>query len=337
MSVVRVGLLGCGRVAAEAHLPALARVPGVAAVAVADADPEQARRVAERFGIARVHASAAALAADEAVDLVAVCTPPAAHAEGALAALAAGRHVFVEKPLAPALDAAGAIAEAAAATPLVAVSGFNLRVHRQVAEARRLIAQGLLGPLLMVRSHWTTATPMPGRGPAGGVLWELGVHHLDLWRHLTGREPSELRATGDGGAIAVSGRVPGGPVLATTLAAGTSDAHEIELVGERGRLVLTPFRADGPRRHPAGRTAGGAGVRLRAAARDVVTLPRQLRAARAGGDFALSFRAQWRAVAEAVRGSASPHATIEDGRRAVALAVAAERALATGAAVEVGT
>jgi len=336
---LRLGFAGCGRVTADLHLPALARVEGIEAVAVADPDATRAREVAARFGIAAVHADAAALAADPGVDLVAVCSPPRHHAEAALVALAAGRHVFVEKPLALDLDAATGLAEAAAASGRVTAAGFNLRVHRQVVAARSALAEGRLGRLRMVRTHWTAgARPQGWRAdPAagGGALWELGIHHLDLWRFLSGLEPEAVHAAGDRDALALTARLEDGTLLATTLATGTSDANLVELVGERGRLLLDLFRGDGPVWAPLGRAAGGVGVRVRAAAASAASLPRQARAARAGGDYRLSYAAEWAAVLAAVRDGAPPPADLEDGRRAVALAVAAERALRDGGTVGV--
>jgi predicted dehydrogenase len=313
-----VGLAGCGRAAAELHLPALARVEGVEAVAVMDVDRARARRVAERFGIARVHDDVEALAAD--VDLVAVCTPPAAHADAALLALAAGRHVLVEKPLTVDLAEADALVEAAEGK--VAAVGFNLRVHRQMVAAREALDAGRLGRLLLVRSHWAAGSRGSGwRGGAGGsALWDMGIHHLDLWRLLGGGEPRDLRASGDAATLALSARTDDGVVLATTLATGTADAHEVELVGERGRMSLTLYRGDGPR---------FAGERLARRALDAAAdLPRRARAARGGGDYLLSYAAQWEAIRDAVRGGGSPPATFDDGRAAVALAVEAEDALA---------
>ncbi len=326
---LRIGFVGCGRVTAELHLPALAHVDGVEAVALADPDTACARRVAGAFGIDRVHPDAATLAADPSVDLVAVCSPPRHHAEGALAALAAGRHVFVEKPLA--LDVEQAEALVAAGRERVAAAGFNLRVHRQVVAARDALAEGRLGELRMIRTHWTAAARPAGwrSDPAqgGSVLWELGIHHLDLWRCLSGREPAGVRATGDDRALALTARTEDGPLLATTLAVGTSDANQVEIAGERGRLLLDLYRGDGPLFVPVGRAGGGAGVRLRAAARSAASLPRQALAARAGGDYRLSYAAEWTALLAAVRDGTPPPASLDDGRQAVALAVAAERSL----------
>ena len=85
-----VGIVGCGQVASELHAPALRAVEGARLVAVADVDAARARALAAREGVAAVYEDAAALAADPAVDLVAVCVPPRWHADVALAALDAG-------------------------------------------------------------------------------------------------------------------------------------------------------------------------------------------------------------------------------------------------------
>jgi predicted dehydrogenase len=343
---LRIGFLGCGRATATLHLPALVRLEGVQVVAVSDLDGPRASELARRHGIARVHAGIDELVGDDGVDLVAVCTPPRHHAAAALAALEAGRHAFVEKPLCLDAGAADALVLAAEEHPgqLCAV-GFNLRRHRQVLAAREALAEGRLGRLLMVRTHWSAAARPPGwranGDEGGGVIWEMGVHHLDLWHHLTGEEPAEIAATGDEHAVALSARTASGTLLATTIADGTSDANEIELVGERGRLTLTLYRGDGPHWAPAGQSGGGVGVRLREAGRAARDLPRQARAARAGGDYLLSFRTQWELLAQAARDpglrAAGGHvpATFEDGRRAVALALAAQRSLGSGDPVEI--
>src|SRR5215207_5389934 len=155
---LRIGFRGCGRAAATLHLPALAHVADVEALAVADLDGARAADVAAAYGIPRVHADAAALAADDEIDLIAVCTPPRDHAQAALAALAAGRHVLVEKPLCLDADEADALVDAAAPRPdRVCAVGFNLRRHRQVLAARAALADGRLGRLAMIRTHWTAA------------------------------------------------------------------------------------------------------------------------------------------------------------------------------------
>ena len=104
VGAVRIGLVGCGFAAEHRHLPTLMHLPDLSVAAVCDVDETARSRVGERFGIARRHASAHELAADPSVEAVAVCVPTGAHVEVALAAIEAGKHVFVEKPIALSLD-----------------------------------------------------------------------------------------------------------------------------------------------------------------------------------------------------------------------------------------
>ena len=104
-----VGLIGCGWVAREKHIPALARVEGLEVAALHDADPDAMARAGALVPGARRHDGLAALLADPAVDVVAVLTPPAHHAEHSDAAFSAGKPVLCEKPLALSCEDAGAI------------------------------------------------------------------------------------------------------------------------------------------------------------------------------------------------------------------------------------
>jgi len=110
---VGVGVLGAHTWAESAHLPGYAALPAARLVAICDLDRSRAEAMAAKFGIPRVYTSHRDLLADPAVDLVDVCTPTATHLPLSLDAIAAGKHVLSEKPLAE--DAADAFAAAAAA------------------------------------------------------------------------------------------------------------------------------------------------------------------------------------------------------------------------------
>jgi UDP-N-acetylglucosamine 3-dehydrogenase len=96
---MRVALIGCGGVAMERHLPALRALPGVTLVGVADAIRERAEAAAQRFET-RAFVDYRALLADSKAEVVAVCVSAPAHREAGLAVLQAGKHLFIEKPLA---------------------------------------------------------------------------------------------------------------------------------------------------------------------------------------------------------------------------------------------
>ncbi|MFG2868366.1 Gfo/Idh/MocA family protein [Streptomyces sp. NPDC048338] len=167
--------------------------------AVAGRDPAAVRAAADRHGWAAAETDWRALVARDDVQLVDVCTPGDSHAEIAVAALEAGKHVLCEKPLANSVaeaEAMVAAAEAAAARGQVAMVGFNYRRVPAIAYARRLIRQGRLGALRHVRvsylQDWLVDPDFPltwrlEREHAGsGALGDLGAHAVDLAQHLTG-------------------------------------------------------------------------------------------------------------------------------------------------------
>jgi predicted dehydrogenase len=139
------------------------------------------------------------------VDLVDICTPGVSHAEIALAALTAGKHVLCEKPLANSLEEAiqlAAAAGAAAARGVFAMVGFNYRRVPAIAAACRLIGQGRLGKLRHVRAaylqDWLVDPSFPltwrlDASQAGsGALGDLGSHVIDLVRFLSGEPITEV-------------------------------------------------------------------------------------------------------------------------------------------------
>ncbi|HEV2765364.1 MAG TPA: Gfo/Idh/MocA family oxidoreductase, partial [Pyrinomonadaceae bacterium] len=347
---IRLGLVGGGRVAETRHLPALARVSGGRVVAAADVDPVNLERVARRFDIERRHADFRAMLREEELDAVAVCVPPALHAEVALAALDAGKHLFVEKPLALRLEDCDLLIERARAAGVCGMVGFNLRWHRLVCEAREAVRRGEIGELRMLRTVFTartraggdrfTPTPAWRARPeeGGGALFDLGVHHFDLLGFLLGDEVEEVSALGpsdeDADACAFTARTSRGVLVSSVFCEGTAECHELELYGTRGRLRVSPYRFDGLERTDGAAYAGAPCERLRGVARTVRELPRALLRARAGGDLLNSYAAEWEHFFNAIRRDAAPAATLEDGRRALALALAAARAVGERRAVK---
>ena len=335
----KLGLIGCGRVAETRHLPALARVRGARVVAAADVDASNLARVAGRFGIERRHEDFRALLREEELDAVAVCVPPGLHAEVALAALGAGKHLFVEKPLALRLEDCDLLLERARGAHVKTMVGFNLRWHRLAREAREAIRRGELGELKMLRSLFTTSARVGVGEPAwrsrpaegGGVLFDLGVHHFDLLGFLLEDEIEEVAALGradaDAGSCAFTARTSRGVLVSSVFCEGTAECHELELYGERGRLRVSFYRFDGLERTDGDAHAGAPRERLRGGVRLLRELPRAALRARAGGDLMDSYAAEWEHFFDAIRRDRAPAATLEDGRRALALALAAARAV----------
>jgi len=321
-------------------------VRGVEAVALADVDAARLSKVGEAYGGARRYADWRGLVADEDVDAVAVCVPPALHAEVALAALGARKHVFVEKPLALTLAECDLLdAAAARAEGLKVAVGFNMRLHRLVREARETLARGELGRVKLVRTVFASGTRGRPEYPrwrrrresGGGATFELGTHHFDLVRFMLGQEAREVYASCDetDETSAVTIKTDGGAQVVTALSEGTAEGHELEFYGERGRLRVSCYRADGIERLDAGQYAGSVRARVNNLTGALRALPRVLAQARRGGDYVNSYAEEWRHFAEAVRGRAEVSATLGDGRRALEIALAASESSRTGRAVKV--
>ncbi|MFF9489044.1 Gfo/Idh/MocA family protein [Streptomyces sp. NPDC014676] len=179
--------------------------PELAVICGRDADA--VRAAADRHGWAETETDWRALVERDDVDLVDICTPGDSHAEIALAALAAGKHVLCEKPLANSVAEAEAMtraAEEAAARGQSAMVGFNYRRVPATALARRMVAEGRIGKLRHVRvaylQDWLVDPEFPltwrlRREQAGsGSLGDLGAHIVDLAQYLSGERLAGVSA-----------------------------------------------------------------------------------------------------------------------------------------------
>ena len=160
--------------------------------------PDALRAAAERLGWADVETDWRRLVVRDDVDLVDIGTPGDTHAEIAIAALAAGKHVLCEKPLANTVAEAAAMAAAAAEHPeLVAMTGFSYRRMPAIQLARRLVEQGRIGTVRHVRAQYLQDWLADPRAPwvwrvdreqaGSGALGDIGAHVVDLAQFVTGQ------------------------------------------------------------------------------------------------------------------------------------------------------
>ena len=167
--------------------------------ALAGRDRQRVAEAADRLGWESTETSWQALVARDDIDLVDVCTPGDTHAEIAIAALEAGKHVLCEKPLANSVEEAEAMAaaaERAAAQGVRSMVGFTYRRVPAVALARQLVAEGRLGTIHHVRAQylqdWIVDPQAPfswrlDKAKAGsGALGDIGAHIIDLTQYITG-------------------------------------------------------------------------------------------------------------------------------------------------------
>ncbi|WP_155057476.1 Gfo/Idh/MocA family protein [Streptomyces blattellae] len=178
-----------------------------ALTAICGRDPAAVRAAADRHGWASAETDWRALIERDDIDLVDICTPGDSHAEIAVAALAAGKHVLCEKPLANTVEEAQAMtgaAQEALGRGRLAMVGFNYRRVPATALARRMIADGKLGSLRHIRvtylQDWLVDPEFPltwrlRKELAGsGALGDLGAHIVDLAQYLAGEQLSGVSA-----------------------------------------------------------------------------------------------------------------------------------------------
>ncbi|MHB8470309.1 MAG: Gfo/Idh/MocA family protein [Gaiellaceae bacterium] len=161
--------------------------------ALCDLDPELRERFAVRYPGARVHADFAALLADDAVAGVVIATPVPTHYALAKQALAAGKHVLVEKPPAMRAVEIDELVELAAAQELVLMPGHLLLYHPAVRKLKELIDAGELGDVLCIYGNRQNLGIVRTNENA---LWSLGVHDLSVILHLLDEEPADAVAHG---------------------------------------------------------------------------------------------------------------------------------------------
>ncbi|MGN6550632.1 MAG: Gfo/Idh/MocA family protein [Pararhizobium sp.] len=187
----RIAVLGCGYWGRN-HARTLQALGALAAVS--DHNPAHAEEAGKAFG-ARIVATDA-LFDDPGIDAIVMALPPQDHAENALRAIAAGRHVLVEKPIALTVADATRIVDAAEQAGVVAMTGHVLRYHPAFEKMAALLADGALGAIRYIHSHRV------GLGkfhPENDALWDIAPHDLSLILALTGEEPSAIR--GEGSAV----------------------------------------------------------------------------------------------------------------------------------------
>jgi predicted dehydrogenase len=197
--MIRVAVIGAGPWGMN-HVRAVTSEPSTELASVADCDPVARERVRSHVERVRshvancaVHDDADRVLADPSIDAVIIATPAPSHAALACAALAAGKHVLVEKPLALSLADARRVAETAARSRRVAMVGHLMVFHPALARMRDLVRGETLGPLRYLHS---TRANLGRIRREESVLWSFGPHELSMFDYLLGRQPTSVTATG---------------------------------------------------------------------------------------------------------------------------------------------
>lgn len=250
----RVGVVG-GGYGQAVQVPAFRSVPGVSVDAICASTGERARAFADRLGIPRSTGDWRELVRDPELDAVAVSVPPPVQAPILQAAIAAGKHVFAEKPLAMSAADARAIVEAARTAGVVGALDFEFRELSAWQRTRALLADGAIGPVRHAYYSWRIETYghrenlvnwKRDAAGGGGTLNQFGSHALDSIVWLFG--PARVRSahlfrasagTADARVEALLEAGEGIPVsLSMAADAPSGSGHRLEIYGDAGALVL---------------------------------------------------------------------------------------------------
>ncbi len=263
MEAVRWGIMSVSsHYALRVHQP-LSRLSEARIVAIASRGADKAAAAAARLGVARSHGSYAELVADPEVEAVYLPLPNNLHAEWAIAALDAGKHVLCEKPLAMNAAQARAMAAKAESKGLLLMEAFMYRFHPQWIRAREIIASGELGRLRAIHCafSYNNADPENIRNrieTGGGALYDIGCYAVSSARFLasaspgSGAEPERAlyiaeRDASFGTDSLGTGLLDfgqNGPRASFHVSTRAFPAQRVEALGERGSLaVILPFNA----------------------------------------------------------------------------------------------
>jgi myo-inositol 2-dehydrogenase/D-chiro-inositol 1-dehydrogenase len=315
------------------HAETLARrLPGARLVAVVDAAPGAAERLAGTLGGGRAYTDAAQLWDDPSVEAVVVATPARTHADLVVGAARAGRSVFCEKPMAVTPADADRAIDAARAAGIVLQVGFNRRFAADWIAARQVIASGRLGTPRLLRS--VTRDPGgfdPSRVPPDTIFLETLIHDFDTLRFLNpGAEAVEVVATADAlvepewrargllDTAVVVVRFDNGAIATAEACFEAAYGYDVrgEVLGSRGMVEM----GDGRRTGMTFSDAAGRSV-------ETVRGDQEL--------FADAYTAELGAFVDAVRTGTPAPVTGEDARAALEIALAAAESVRSGRPVRI--
>jgi UDP-N-acetylglucosamine 3-dehydrogenase len=192
MRQMNIGVIGAGRMGAF-HIETLEKIESTQLVAIAEPNESLARERIGRRPIAWFADYRDMISRPE-VEAVCICAPSNRHAEISLDAIAAGKHVFVEKPIATTLQDGLRMAAAARVAGVKLMVGHIERFNPAVAKLADLIAEGRVGQVFRV--HATRVGPLPTRILDAGVTIDLATHDLDIMQYVLGRAITSIYAEG---------------------------------------------------------------------------------------------------------------------------------------------
>jgi predicted dehydrogenase len=341
--MLRVGVIGCGRIVQEVHLPVLAGLSDVQVVALAD--PDSARREAVRWyaPAAETYDAGVELLGQSGLDCVVIAAPSQLHAQLATEAMRRGLHVYLEKPIGTTIEEGEMLLEIWEQRRLVGMVGFNYRFHPVYESARELLKQGVVGKPLAVSSVFVSSAAVQGqwratRSRGGGVLLDLASHHVDITHFLFDDLVAEVRAQtfsghSDEATATLQMRMESGMLVSSTFSYGTVDEDRYEIYGDRGLLRIDRHLSVCCQLIPVANQR--ARLRQIASALGFVWHPGIILDKRRAAGHEPSYAKAMQAFVTAIREKRLVEPSLSDGYRALAVIAAAEDSARTGSATRV--
>ena len=203
--MIKVGIFGAGFIA-QAHGYAYSLQPQASLVVIADPRRERAEELAAKYGATAVGSIEELLASD--VDVVSVCTPTPTHADVAIAAMAAGKHVLCEKPVARTVEQADAMIAAARANGVKFMVGHVSRYEADHRKSKEIVERGDLGKLTMAFQaitgpfpEWSSGGWFADEQKSGGPVLDLAIHSFDYLLWMFGKPVVRVSAVGARGKL----------------------------------------------------------------------------------------------------------------------------------------
>ena len=362
---IRFGIIGCGNIG-PTHAGAIQQIEDARLVAVADTDRDRAEKVAEKHGVGRVYDRHTDLIADPEIDAVCICTPSGMHADHAVAALRAGKHALVEKPMDISLEACDRMIAAEEETGRKLAIVSQHRFDAATLLVKEALDSGKLGRIVLADASvkwWRTQAYYDSgdwRGTwamdGGGALMNQGVHTVDLLQWLAGgvtslfaqtRTAAHERIEVEDVAVA-SLTFENGAIGSITATTAAFDGHpvRIDIYGTEGSAIIEgdrlktltfksgeKYESEEAAAHAVSVARGGtASVKEEAATRGA-----EAATAAAGAVWGDAHRAQIEDFIQAIRTDRKPLIDGRGGRKPLEIILGVYESARTGLPITLGT
>ena len=252
--MIRIGIIGCGKIAQVRHLPEYAANPHVELAGYYDLNTQRAQEMAAQYG-GKVYDSYFDLLNDPSIDAVSICVENRSHAEITTYALYAGKHVLCEKPFTISPEQAQQLYRLAEEKHLFLMEAFWIWLLPLYDRLRELLAAGTIGELKQITCQYGFVASGARRdrkfdsGLGGGALLDIGIYNLGFLRILTGQDPEKVvtkevhineYGTDDYSRLVLT--YPGGCKAESVQTIGQELERNARIIGTKGSIFLPDFQ-----------------------------------------------------------------------------------------------